>query len=261
MKTQRWSKEDEIFLTKNHETMTYVEMEKVLDRNSRTISAKAIRMNLRKIENKYIDIAIGERFNKLVAIKPGKIIRVAKTIRRYWFFRCDCEQIKELDIRSVKTQLVKSCGCLKSEPTRSNRIHCRKPPGETSFNFLFYACKAAANNRNNIDFNLTPEQHKQIILQACYYCGTLPSPFNVYLKKDGTFRRNAGHKDVMDDTIELAWIYINGVDRVNNDMGYFVENCVPCCFDCNEMKNNRIENDFISHVNKIASFQERKNKK
>jgi hypothetical protein len=31
-------------------------------------------------------------------------------------------------------------------------------------------------------------------------------------------------------------IEYNGIDRVDNEKGYLVENCVPCCFTCNSLK-------------------------
>ena len=43
----------------------------------------------------------------------------------------------------------------------------------------------------------------------------------------------------------------NGVDRVNNDLGYTIENSVTCCSLCNYMKRGMSLSDFIIHINKI----------
>jgi hypothetical protein len=45
-----------------------------------------------------------------------------------------------------------------------------------------------------------------IVVKPCYYCGEI----------------NSGE--------------VNGIDRINNDIGYTSENCVPCCEICNRMK-------------------------
>jgi hypothetical protein len=42
--------------------------------------------------------------------------------------------------------------------------------------------------------------------------------------------------------------YHNGIDRVDNDKGYISDNCVPCCWKCNNMKNTMKQKDFINHI-------------
>lgn len=69
--------------------------------------------------------------------------------------------------------------------------------------------------RRNYEFFLTFEQFSELINKECHYCPTTPS---------------------------------RGVDRVNNNLGYIVENCVPCCKRCNEMKMNNSVEEFYSHV-------------
>jgi len=46
-----------------------------------------------------------------------------------------------------------------------------------------------------------------------------------------------------------------GIDRINNNIGYNIKNCIPCCTICNIMKNNLELNFFINHINKIAKNQ------
>jgi len=49
---------------------------------------------------------------------------------------------------------------------------------------------------------------------------------------------------------------MNGVDRVNNKIGYRVDNCVPCCSVCNIMKNTLGVADFLAHVQRIHQHQD-----
>jgi 5-methylcytosine-specific restriction endonuclease McrA len=91
----------------------------------------------------------------------------------------------------------------------------------------------------------------------CHYCGSDPLKWNVYVKKDGT-TRNKQYYSIKKDTIERAWIFANGIDRENNNLGYVIENCVPCCRHCNEMKMDRDTINFLEHVKKINNFQANK---
>ena len=50
---------------------------------------------------------------------------------------------------------------------------------------------------------------------------------------------------------EFDVIYVNGVDRVNSDLGYEIENCVPCCYRCNSMKMDTSLNEFKDHITKV----------
>jgi hypothetical protein len=43
-----------------------------------------------------------------------------------------------------------------------------------------------------------------------------------------------------------------GIDRVNSNLGYSEDNCVPCCQICNEMKLDYPLSDWLKQVRKIA---------
>jgi hypothetical protein len=42
-----------------------------------------------------------------------------------------------------------------------------------------------------------------------------------------------------------------GIDRKNNNIGYILQNCLPCCKQCNYMKRDLSYKDFLSHVSLI----------
>ena len=70
----------------------------------------------------------------------------------------------------------------------------------------------------NLNFNLTEEQAISILHQDCYYCGQ-------------------PHAD--------------GIDRLDSNIGYTEENCVPCCGVCNIMKNKFTTDTFFNHIELI----------
>ena len=46
-------------------------------------------------------------------------------------------------------------------------------------------------------------------------------------------------------------IYLNGIDRFNNSIGYIVENCRSCCSTCNYLKGDMEFNEFLEYLKKI----------
>ena len=76
-----------------------------------------------------------------------------------------------------------------------------------------------AKNRN-LPFKLTYEEFLTFWQKPCYYCG--------------------------DKIITV------GLDRVDNDLGYQLDNLVPCCILCNRFKRRTIQGFFIEHCMKIA---------
>lgn len=47
-----------------------------------------------------------------------------------------------------------------------------------------------------------------------------------------------------------------GIDRIDSNLGYVLENCQPCCDVCNYMKQEMSHEEFVCHVRKIASVLE-----
>lgn len=91
-------------------------------------------------------------------------------------------------------------------------------------------------NKHNLIFGINIDDFNNLIKQECFYCGVL------YTIKINSYRVN--------------W---SGVDRVDNDVGYIKENCVPCCKFCNKAKLNRKQTDYINHCMLVADYQRNKN--
>jgi hypothetical protein len=77
-----------------------------------------------------------------------------------------------------------------------------------------------------IDFRITFEEFLLFWNKPCHYCG---------------------------DDIQTA-----GLDRIDNGVGYLLNNIVPCCTVCNFAKASRATEDFISHCKKVANHQGKK---
>lgn len=77
---------------------------------------------------------------------------------------------------------------------------CASPKNNIERHIHIYKNNA---RRRNIQFNLKEEDFIKIISDNCYYCGSPQA---------------------------------NGIDRVDSNKDYILENCVPCCEFCNKMK-------------------------
>ena len=99
----------------------------------------------------------------------------------------------------------------------------------------FAGCKSSARKRD-ISFDLTFHEFLTIIKQECFYCGIAPSRS---LRAYNT------------STKESIVVSRSGIDRLDNDQGYVIENCVPCCMRCNTMKMNMPLEEFFERVSRI----------
>lgn len=101
-------------------------------------------------------------------------------------------------------------------------------------NSKYSSYKSNASYRK-IPFNITKEFFRDTIFKNCVYCSSPPG--------DPCFCRKNGFKD--------EFVLLNGIDRVDNTIGYNEENCVPCCANCNSSKLELSKKDFLFHVKKI----------
>jgi 5-methylcytosine-specific restriction endonuclease McrA len=102
-------------------------------------------------------------------------------------------------------------------------------------NQLLIIYKAAA-RRRNYAWELTDAQFDALIQNACHYCGEPPSFRKDWKRFSDAFK-------------------CNGVDRMDNSLGYADANCVTACKDCNRMKGTMAYADFIAFLKKAGQFQ------
>lgn len=158
-------------------------------------------------------VDIHKKYGRLTPIKFVKTVSSGKSRVRlldYWLFKCDCGEEKMILEKTVKAGRAKSCGCFVHDSRH------RLPKGEAACNVLWYTYKANS-SRRNLEFSLSKEQFKELTKQNCYYCGVEPSQTVKRPKFNGNY------------------LY-NGVDRVDNSIGYTLSNCVTCCETCNRAK-------------------------
>ena len=168
---------------------------------------------------------IGKRFGNITVIERTKQKKGSRYIYRCLCHHCDSEFLTPA--YGLSSGNIKSCGCIPRG--------ARYKPGEGGFNLLLYEYEEGAHKRG-IDFDLTVEQFREITNSNCFYCGVKPESIKNFSKAK---------------TNHAAYIY-NGIDRIDNEIGYLYDNCVPCCTQCNFAKGKMDVNEFIKMVNQIA---------
>lgn len=173
-------------------------------------------------------IQIGDRFGRLVVTKRnGYHISPSGDKVIMWLCQCDCGNTTLVRTTHLTHNLTKSCGCLRAEQKRTkDKIE------ESAIKKVIREYKVNARKRN-LEWCLSYPQVREIVTKKCYYCGAENSS-----QKYGFFH--------------------NGIDRVDNDLGYTPENVVPCCKVCNYAKNNMSQNDFFSWVLRVAEQHEKR---
>jgi hypothetical protein len=166
---------------------------------------------------------IGKVFNRLTVLKFSH-----SDGNKHWYCKCSCGNyttVKTCDLNSGHT---KSCGCLQ-------KTHARLIAGQAAFNTVYRRYKKESPSRG-LAFELSKEEFKELTSQNCHYCNKTPDrEFTDTGKAFGSF------------------IY-NGIDRVDNNIGYILFNCVPCCTYCNYAKHNRKQEDFINWIGQLVKF-------
>jgi len=189
---------------------------------------------------KHPELKVGDKFYNLEVIsKPFYETYSSGRKRKKVLCKCSCGNIKSFLCESFvcKNELdrAKSCGCTKRFVNGINAQKRRKP--ESVYRYVYEQYQSSAKVRN-IDFNLSKEEHLEIIKKNCYYCGLEPE-----LKQP---HRGKGKY------VGIPVPY-NGIDRIDSSKGYEKENCVPCCQKCNYMKSDMDISSFTNHIVKIAN--------
>ncbi len=165
---------------------------------------------------------VGKNFGylKVVALSPVRSPQQCCM----WECLCKCGKTTIVMGQSLVRGITKSCGCYRVEVLS-------KPAGVSSQNALYCQYRYGAKKRN-LEFSITINDLLKICSKNCYYCGTSP---NQIINYSGPY------------------VY-NGIDRLNNDLGYTLDNCVPCCNTCNKFKSDLKVQDFYEHVKKIHAY-------
>lgn len=88
-----------------------------------------------------------------------------------------------------------------------------------------------------LEFSISKERFFSLVKQDCFYCGASPS----MVRKPRLATKTS------------SFIH-NGIDRLDNSLGYIEGNVVPCCKNCNKMKHTYSLLEWIEQIDKILKW-------
>ena len=171
-------------------------------------------------EKQTIDEA-GNRYGRLLVIGPALEKYRGEVV---WLCKCDCGNETQVRGSCLRSGNTKSCGCLGRE------FHTL-PEGQAAFNALYRQYRQQA-RRRGYKFELTKEQFRNLTQQPCHYCGAEPAQLWKRAEYNGTYQ-------------------YNGLDRIDPNKGYSIENVVPCCSACNFAKHEMTVNEFAGWLKAV----------
>lgn len=222
---------------------------------------------------------VGLTFGKLIVLSFSRY----ENTHRFWLCQCQCVDKTEIIVNesNLKNGNTKSCGCTRfkditgdmygrwkvlqrvkdnkyshaswickcmkcghetvSDGTRirkglSIKCNCpnnnKLPEGEARFNALYHMYSSSEFTRG-LNFDIPKIIFRCLIKCRCYYCDR--EPYSQYEK----------------DKSNGSFIY-NGLDRVDNNIGYTIDNVVTCCKECNRMKGSMKHDLFVDLCNRIS---------
>lgn len=178
----------------------------------------------------------GKQFGRLTVIGFNSYKEKHNRRKDFWNVKCSCGNEKILHGNVMVSGGVLSCGCLLKERYAELGEITRKrnslPKGEAALNTLFANYKLRAINKE-LQFNLTKQEFKTLVIENCEYCGSEPN--NLMKKK----------------TMNGGMVY-NGIDRVDNSLGYVKSNCITACEICNKAKRDLTIEEFITWIQRIT---------
>ncbi len=145
----------------------------------------------------------------------------------FWKCICKCGKEKDLAQHSLISGKTLSCGCMQKEKLTL-------PRNQASINRVIRNY-ITSSTKKNLEFKLTREEIVTLISRNCYYCNCVP---NQSTDRKGKYCKN-------------GVLLYNGIDRIDNKIGYVIENCVTCCIMCNQAKSSYSQSYFIDWIKRV----------
>ena len=172
---------------------------------------------------------IGDIINDLIVISDDFIIREWNdgTKRRYYLCKCKCGNESYYSTTRLNNKRSKECKSCAYKKRPQSKL--RLSGYERLFNITI---KDRCKNNSKLSYSINLDKFINIVSKKCIYCGAEP-----------TYRKYLYDK-----------IFANGVDRIDSDIGYHIDNCVPCCKKCNMAKSDMTQDEFKNHIIQIYNY-------
>jgi 5-methylcytosine-specific restriction endonuclease McrA len=174
---------------------------------------------LKKLRNG--GLTVGDKINRLTVTgwtyRDNRLLAVC---------RCQCGGIVIRPRAKITSGESKSCGCLREQTVR------RYDNGDAVRYKIFKQYQRAAAKRELV-FELKETEVHQLLESPCSYCGVTPT-------------RRATETTRAKLKLKEDSLLVNGIDRIDNSLGYTKSNSVACCWQCNRAKGARPLGEFLT---------------
>lgn len=184
----------------------------------------------------------GKRFGRLVAVQRNVFKRKCGQWSSRYQCQCDCGATTYVDLSNLTSGATRSCGCLRREEVSQRK---RLPDRHVALRQVWNYYRRNATMRS-LDWGLEFDEFSKIVLSHCHYCGA--EPCNETKIRSFTLGQEASHRVFR----------TNGVDRIDNGIGYNSDNCVPACKRCNIAKSTMSKGEFLSWIETVHNHQNNK---
>lgn len=167
----------------------------------------------------------GQIYGKLTIIsqEPGR----CPNGYALWKAQCKCGQFIVRPSYRFRNKYTAMQCCPECAPVGRPRV----PDNGAHVNALFTGRKRSAKERK-LAWEITKEHARSMFESNCFYCDGPPQMAYTHKNLSGSY----------------AW---NGIDRVDNSLGYIPSNCVSCCWDCNRAKGTLSHEDFMEWIKRL----------
>lgn len=156
--------------------------------------------------------------------------------RSFWSVRCDCGNEFVMAGKTLRNRAHNECVCWARPKTFKTSQPRAMSDEESALRCAYRELKHSAKIRG-YECTLTLDEFKSVVTSDCAICGAKP------------------HREVRARTSTGGSILLNGVDRVDNSIGYLPDNVQACCWACNRMRGTLSIKEFMNHILKISDFQ------
>jgi len=165
----------------------------------------------------------GNRYGKLTVTGFSHVEISPSGQRKFlWKVTCDCGEERICYSSNLVRKLSGSCGCARYEKLPEEHLY-------TTYLFAQYSGTAKAKSFENL---LTREDLWRLTQLPCHYCKSPATP------------RYSG---------KYPMFKYNGLDRVNNKLGYTLSNVVTCCHFCNRAKSDLPLEEFVEWLQRVRA--------
>jgi len=169
--------------------------------------------------------------------------------RSCWECICECGKVVVVKGGNLTSGNTRSCGCLLFESRVASGINNRKRSIKDSTIYSVYSLFGRSAKKRGHEFSLTENEFMNIASMPCSYCGATP--------KEAIYQHERLHRNVKKI---MSGVFIHGIDRIDNKLGYINGNLAPCCGDCNRSKGKLTVTEFKSLVARQHAFMFNKSK-